>query len=509
MAMYLLGRSRSVETEQRHLTDYGNWTVMRANITLSDAVAALKDVEAQRWHDCSQAHIEAMRLYTMNHRAINEVGFFKDGYLVCTSWGVVDHPLPRRPPDYRIDGGIGVHLRVTPLVTRGQPMIGFEYGSHNVLVDPVRMVDVLVDNEMALALANSNGEVLATLNNPDPAVVRQAIDHPGPGEAGNLLYSSYRTSLWTAVAIERRTYTRADFHRQELVLLPVGLLIAGLMVGTITWALRRRLSPLSELEIAVKNKEFIPWYQPIVELATGRCIGAEALARWHRPDGTIVGANIFIPVAEQSELIRLITDLIVERTIADMYPFLSRKAGLHIAINLSADDVETGRPLPLLAELLRERGIPPNRIWLEVTERGFINATAARDTLMRAQAQGHIIAVDDFGTGYSNLGLLHSLPLNVLKIDKSFVDAIGTESATSTVIAHIIDMANELQLEIIAEGIETAAQAEYLRSRGVRYGQGWFFAKAMQREEFLAYYRLHKDKEVKSEPALSSNETTW
>ena len=503
MAMYLLGRSRSIETEQRHLTDYGNWTVMRANITLNDAIASLKDVEAQHWHDCSQAHIDAMRLYTMNHRAINEVGFFKDGYLACTSWGVVEHPLARLPADYQIEGGIGVRLRVIPLITRGQPMIGFEYGSHNVLVDPIRMVDVLVDNEMTLALANSKGEVLATLNNPDPAVVRQAIDHPGPGAAGNFLYSSYRTPLWIAVAIERRTYTHANFRRQQAMLLPLGFLMASLMVGLIAWALRRRLSPLSELEIGVKRKEFIAWYQPIVELATGRCIGAEALARWQRPDGTLVGANIFIPVAEQSGLICLITDQIMERSIAEMHPFLSSETGLHIAINLCADDVETGRPLPLLAELLRNKSIPPDRIWLEVTERGFINATAARDTLMRAQAQGHVIAVDDFGTGYSNLSLLHSLPLNVLKIDKSFVDAIGTESATSTVIAHIIDMANELQLEIIAEGIETAAQAEYLRSRGVRYGQGWFFAKAMPREEFLAYYRLHKDKEVKSEPALT------
>ena len=160
---------------------------------------------------------------------------------------------------------------------------------------------------------------------------------------------------------------------------------------------------------ALRRREFFLVYQPIVELESGRCVGAEALVRWRRADGTMVRPDHFIPVAEESGLIEI------------------------RALNVK-------------------------------------------------------IAIDDFGTGYSSLSYLENLPLDYLKIDKSFVDTMGGDAATSQVAPPIIEMARSLRLEMIAEGVETEAQAAFLRQRGVRYAQGYFFAKPMPFPEFASYF---------------------
>jgi sensor c-di-GMP phosphodiesterase-like protein len=162
---------------------------------------------------------------------------------------------------------------------------------------------------------------------------------------------------------------------------------------------------------------------------------------------------------------------------------------MHIAINLCAEDVSTARGLSVIDNAIKGTGIQRQQIWLEVTERGFIDIEAARTMLTRARELGYSVAIDDFGTGYSRLSYLNGLPLDALKIDKSFIDTIGMDSATSSVTSHIIDMAKSLKLVIVAEGIETQDQANYLIKHGVDYGQGWLFARPMPAKEFLAYYQ--------------------
>jgi sensor c-di-GMP phosphodiesterase-like protein len=126
-------------------------------------------------------------------------------------------------------------------------------------------------------------------------------------------------------------------------------------------------------------------------------------------------------------------------------------------------------------------------VWLEVTERGFIDYGAARDIIAEARAKGYRLSIDDFGTGYSSLTHLQQITFDALKIDKSFVDTIGVPSAKSAVIFHIIEMAKALGVSIIAEGVEHQVQADYLRANGVGLAQGWLYARALPPEEFVSY----------------------
>jgi len=294
------------------------------------------------------------------------------------------------------------------------------------------------------------------------------------------------------VVIEARASVLARLHHEQFLMLPFGIVMGAFIVAIVIWLSRRRLSPRGELAIAVQRREFIVHYQPMIELKTGLCIGAEALVRWQRPGGALVRPDLFIPLAEESGLILPITDQVVEAVIADLGALLVRERRLHIAVNLSADDIKTGRILDFIRFAAADTGIRPQQIWLEATERGFMDVTAARETLDQARGCGHWVAIDDFGTGYSSLSYLQDLPLDALKIDKSFIDTIDTDSATSSVTPHIINMAQTLKLKIIAEGIETRAQADYLLARGVDYGQGWLFSKALPAREFIAFYNRNK-----------------
>lgn len=488
---YVYSQRRANHEQEMYLAERSQSALARAAFTYDDAVAALKEVEASHWTNCSPAHIEAMRLATFNHHSISEIGFVDKGLLACTSWGVVDHVIRHTPYTFARRDGVGIHLGIKPSVVPGNMTIAINYGSHNALVEPSRLLDQMMDNDVAIAVANEDGHVMTTFQTPPDDVVRYALEHPGPGTLGRYAYASARKDGWIAVAMKDRRFAAEESQHQMIALFPLGLLVAAAMMTGMVLLMRRRLSPLAELEIAVRKREFIPHYQPIIHLVTGRCVGAEALVRWRRPDGNLVMPNFFLPLAEQSRLIEPITDQLMERVLDDMEEVLRSDPALHITINLSMNDVETGRPLPLLARLLEKRGLPAGCIWLEATERGFIHVDTARRTLETARSQGHVVAIDDFGTGYSSLSLLHSLPLDVLKIDKTFVDAIAKESATSTVIDHIIDIASGMKLGMIAEGIETAEQVEYLLSRGVEYGQGYLYAKPMPKDEFLAFYGEH------------------
>ena len=490
---FYLSSVRAEQGEQERLRLLAGYALERAHRSIASASMALRSADALDLAPCSEAHIQQLRRIAITTRSIDDIGYVENGLLKCTSTGMEETRIAITPADVTLANGMGLDFNLRPVVSGGKRMVGLTYRAYKVLIDPVRFSDVIVDSDIQMAVAIGKGAVLDTLHHPDAAQVEALLAGTGAKLAheDSIHALLYRDGL-TAVMIEPRSKLNDRLRREQLLLLPMGLLMAAFIVGIVIWLSRRRLSLRGELETAVERREFFVHYQPIIALDTGVCVGAEALIRWRRPDGSMIRPDLFIPVAEDSDLILPITDQVIACVIADMRAALLADRELHIAINLCASDIETGRVLDVLERALAGTGIEAQQIWLEATERGFINVEAARATIDKARARGHAVAIDDFGTGYSSLSSLQNLPLDALKIDKSFVDTIGTDAATSSVTPHIIDMARTLNMLIVAEGIETQQQADYLRERKVEFGQGWLFAKALPATEFLTFYRKRR-----------------
>lgn len=480
--------ARATEAEQDRLQLTAERTLLRAHRAYEAGLVALRRLNQSALEPCSADHLQLMRSLVLGTHSAEQVGYFEDGRLRCTSWGMMDKQVPTPTPDHTTADGAGITLGVRPVAGDGTALLSVYLGRYDLLVDPARFVNVITDPNVRLAVASPDGRLMAQQDILDQQLLQRLLRDPHSGMDSHTLYATAQDQEWLAVATAPRTDLMASFRRQFRQFIPLGVLGALAAVALVVWLSRRRLSMKAELATAVRKREFFMHYQPIIELDTGICVGAEALVRWSRPDGSQVRPDLFIPLAEEHGLIEALTDQVIELVIADMRALLVQDRSVHIAINLSAGDVSSGRALKVLSARLAGTGIHPQQIWLEATERGFIDVQRARNTLALARRAGHCVAIDDFGVGYSSLQYLQQLPLDALKIDKSFIDAIGTDSATSPVTSHIIDMAKTLGLFTVAEGIETPAQLAYLQARQVEFGQGWLFSRPLPPEAFVAFH---------------------
>ena len=244
-----------------------------------------------------------------------------------------------------------------------------------------------------------------------------------------------------------------------------------------------RLALKGDLERALERREFRLVYQPIIDLATGSISGAEALLRWQPPSRRSVLPSEFIPLAEETGLIVPLGSWVVEEACreARRWDALGAQSGLAISVNVSGRQVaEPGFP-QIVAEALRSAGLEPGRLILEFTENVLIDeSTHSTGTLADLKALGVRLAIDDFGTGFSSLGYLRRFPIDVLKIDGSFIAGLSAGPDQREVVKAIVRLGETLHLDIVAEGIETGAQAVELRTMGATRGQGFFFARPLE-----------------------------
>ena len=252
-----------------------------------------------------------------------------------------------------------------------------------------------------------------------------------------------------------------------------------------------RLNVERRLRRALRDGEFLLHYQPQVEIEGGRIVGMEALVRWHDPEAGLVSPSEFIPVAEESGLIGPLSDWVLREACRQNRAWqLAGLPPVRVSVNLSAKTFHQRDIAQLVTEVLEETRLDACWLEIELTESTLMrNAEEAVSMLNELHALGIGIAIDDFGTGYSSLSYLKRLPVDRLKIDRSFVADIGTNSDDETITAAIIALAHELQLQVIAEGVETSAQFTFLRERACDELQGYFFAPPLSGDGAAALLR--------------------
>ncbi len=240
-----------------------------------------------------------------------------------------------------------------------------------------------------------------------------------------------------------------------------------------------------------RDDELYLVYQPQLDVANGHLSGCEALLRWRQPDGSLVPPASFIPVAEDSGLIFAIGDFVLTEVCQALARW--RDAGYElprVAVNVAAPQFEDPGFCERVARVLERHQIPPDRIELELTERLLMNdSNAARETMHRLKQLGVALALDDFGTGYSSLAYLSRLPLDVLKIDRSFVMASTSDPAAHTIVRSIVALAHSFGHDVVAEGVETGEQWRLLRRAGADYVQGYLFGPPLAEAAFSEWVR--------------------
>jgi sensor c-di-GMP phosphodiesterase-like protein len=432
-----------------------------------------------------------MRQVSITSSRVHAFGFISGDRLICSSVASFGEGLDLGPVDYSTPYPANFRLNVEFPFAKGTKFVVVESRSYAAIVDKELLVDWKMSEQDAAIAAISTFAPLSLSSRgsirPEWFSVNRNLQETTFLDSGFVVAISrstkYRIGTIVALPIAHVTDRTRSF---AMVLAPVGA-VAGLLLALAILHLGRiQLGQPAIIRTALRRKEFYLAYQPIVELSTGKWVGAEALIRWRRRNGEIVGPDHFIPAAEQAGLIQRITERVLELVAHDAVDLFHRHPHFHISINLSAADLHTTRTVELLQQLARNLKAGPGNLIVEATERGLVKADEGKDVIRAIRTAGIRVAIDDFGSGYSSLSYLESFELDFLKIDRAFVESVDTEAATSHVAEHIIEMAKALKLELIAEGVETEAQAQYLRDHGVHLAQGFLFAKPMPFSQLAA-----------------------
>jgi EAL domain-containing protein (putative c-di-GMP-specific phosphodiesterase class I) len=249
----------------------------------------------------------------------------------------------------------------------------------------------------------------------------------------------------------------------------------------------RRLSLAAELRSAIDHGELTVSYQPKADLASGHIIGVEALVRWAHPRYGSLPPDEFIPLAEHTGLIRPLTELVLDQSLRQCRSWADQGLDLSVAVNLSARSLLDTDLAANIGRLLEQTGVAPSRLTLEITESMMMaDPVRALETMHRLAAMGISLSIDDFGTGYSSLSYLKRLPVHEVKIDKSFVLSMTVDDDDATIVRSIVDLARNLRLRVVAEGVEDAPSLAALAALGCDMVQGYYLSRAVPGDTLTA-----------------------
>lgn len=473
-----------------------------------DAVISEADRElsliAQR-HDlsCSDAAIAALQRLAFTRDYIREAGVVVGDRLHCTSWGVNASPFQVAPEhrtrmlrDTRVSVLVGSGLDIDETVVSLLYAHIVGQSDHlNVLLDPGTIFAPFMQHNMVGATYRIvvNGQPVLTYH--EHAPMRGRMHSHGADRELREAFALIRVNAPTdtaGVAVQasesRTSFLRALPLRQWplLIGLPVTVLIVVVLMHRRQAA---RYSPEDEIRHGLAHDTFRFHFQPLVDLRSGQCVGCEALMRWHNPQRGILEPGIFLPLATSAGLLAAMTLQAVRAMVRDLGDVMRRHPRMRVSINIDTRDLLDARLLEDIEAVLREAGIKPRQVVFEITEVSQIEDPdgSAALAVQRIRERGFGIAIDDFGTGYCSFDYLRRYSVDYLKIDRSFIAGLQEPELGQPLLATIVQLGHQLDLRLVAEGIETIEQRDHLRRLGVHNGQGYHYGRAMPAGAFAAF----------------------
>jgi sensor c-di-GMP phosphodiesterase-like protein len=479
-AAFQIAQTLQLRAGQAALRDY-------ADRTLNDGLRAAGEVEKVRnkvlsraLPFCSDAEVALMRDLIFNANYMYEIERIRDHKVICTAMlGRLPEPLAMPVPDLTPGKE---HVSASAYVPISPNARGFiiERDGLAAVFNPktVKYLDALPMRYSGLYFDWEKMTMLYGFGHPisltgAEVAAQKLIERDGI----YYLPRCKQPNSTCIVASEPRADMLARGPGFTAALLLSGTFAGGAIALVFILLYRKQVSMESQLRRAIRKDALTLVYQPVVTINSGKMIGAEALARWVDESGESVRPDIFIALAEEKGFVKEITARVVQRAIDELGDLL-RSGTFRVTINITAQDLADPEFFASLNRSMARAKILPSAIGLELTERSIANEETVVHAIALLSQSGHTVYIDDFGTGYSSLSYLHSLDASTIKIDRSFTRTVGTDAVTASVVPQILEMAHQLRMAVVVEGIETVEQAEYFRKfGGAIQGQGWYYGK--------------------------------
>ncbi len=497
MAGFGLGRVMLLRAIRSGLSDYAQQLISHAD-GLSDELDDLfRHQDASQIPFCSDQEIAALQAETFRAHGLKDIGRTSNGILYCSAFlGHLKNPYKESAPALILANGTHIYINVPVVLASfdGNRATIMENGNTDVVLSPDAFdrCDRPNVRYMISAIDRKKGQSVPIAGAPLGVGAELVLSGDSKRISGSI-YQSRCSAIHPlcVVTAERVADVWGRTRPMQIAYAAMGA-VAGFGFGLALALLYLRTVALSNQfhrDLIKDSRSLRLVYQPLLDIATRHCVGAEALLRWTDHDGNAVSPETFIAMAEENGFIGEVTALVVRRATRELGDLLRQHRDLTLSINIAAEDLQGDQLIPLLKKHVVNAGILPSQIALELTERSTADVAVIGASMHRLCREGYKVHIDDFGIGYSSLSYLEQLSVDAIKIDRAFTKSIGTNAVIAPVLPQILSLAASLGMEVVVEGVETETQADYLESTGKPLQvQGWLFSKPMSADALAAFW---------------------
>ena len=486
MVGYMIGRAAVFHLAESRLVLSSAHTLSAVSSYSGEARDILEKINGAPLPFCTEADLRVIRTLLFHSHYLKEAGRLHGTAVACSAtYGLVDLPTIQAKPDFTMLDGTRLYKRLNGFQMDFDGL-SFRTGDSYVVMNPYAELPpgafAHIKITMLDALSRSTTSFIDGSKVPEPY-----LSQTGSYRVGGILYATICSALnHTCLTTFQSEAEALQADTTQLTVYVLAGALAGALIGLFCSLFYQRSTSIEQhLRRAIRKDQLYVVYQPIVELADGRIVGAEALVRLTSVEGFAIGPDIFVKIAEELGFVGQITELVVRHVLRDFQETLRTHPGFHLSVNAASADMSDPEFLPMLSRSLELAKVSAKSLIIEITEGSTVRHAEAMEGIRQLRLKGHSVHIDDFGTGYSSLSYLHALSVDAIKIDRAFTQAIGTDAVTVSILPQILAMAEKLNLEVVVEGVETPVQAEFFASssRPIR-AQGWLFGRPVLAEEF-------------------------